>query len=40
MKIDDYVQANVVLNNTAIKGSKDIKLSVFLPRRRAGEIEV
>jgi len=40
MKIDDCIKVNIVLNSIAMKGNKDINLSLSLPRRHAGGVEV
>jgi hypothetical protein len=40
MKIDNCIKLNIVLNSTAVKDNKDINLSLSLPRRHAGGVEV
>jgi hypothetical protein len=40
MKFDGCVKLNIVLNSITVKGNKDINLSLSLPRRHAGGVEV
>jgi hypothetical protein len=40
MKIDDCVKVNIVFNSIAMKDNRDINLSLSLPGRHAGGVEV